>query len=151
MAVDGKPGIATVRDAGRAAQGAFDAIRRRIEALEKLLNTVELMSGTSSQKNATVTASLSFLQSQINNIVSDIKELTDLLSGDDGIVVVASGQLLPRTLEAGSGIEITFPDGADGNPVIGLTGAGAGTYPFITTELDDDILTESGHRIRIEG
>ena len=145
----GKPGIGTVRSAGREVQGAVDAIRQRLEAIELLLATVEAMANTSAQKNATFTASISFLQSQINAIVSNINELSDLLNGDDGIVVVSNGQLIVRELEAGTNITIDNPDGVDGNPVINSSGGSAG-YPFLTNELDDDLLTEDGHRIRVE-
>src|SRR5690606_2799945 len=66
MAVTGKPGISTPREASREVRNAVDAIRARLEALEKLLNTTELSAGAAFQSNQKSNASISFLQSQIN-------------------------------------------------------------------------------------
>jgi len=147
MPLTRKPGIGNVREAGRVVQGAVDAIRIRIEAIEVLVATIELLAGAASQANGRLTATTSFLQTQIDAINNNLNELIDLLNGADGIVVVANGQLIVRELEAGTNVTIDNPDGADGNPIINSSGGG---YPFLTTELDDDILTEAGHRIRVE-
>lgn len=149
MTLNRKPGIATPREADRSVRNAVDAIRARLEAIETLLNSIELVAGTGAQANALFKASISNLQQQINVLNSDLSELTDLLDGDDGLVVVANGQLIVRTLEAGTNVTIDNPDGVDGNPVINSSGSGSG-YPFITNEFDDDILTEASHRIRVE-
>jgi len=149
MALNRKPGIATPREADRGVRNAVDAIRARLEAIETLLNNVELIAGTGTQANALFKASISNLQQQINVLNSDLSELTDLLNGTDGLVVVADGQLITRTLEAGTNVTIDNSDGVDGNPVINSSGSGSG-YPFITNELDDDVLTETNHRIRVE-
>jgi hypothetical protein len=147
MPITGKPGIGTVRDSTRSTMGAIDAIRARIEAIEAVLRDTELTAGNAFNKLNANNASLSFLQSQINQLVSEISVLTDLLSQDDGLVVLVDGELITRELEAGDNITIDNPDGADGNPIINSSGGG---YPFLTTELDDDLLTEDGHRIRTE-
>lgn len=148
MAVTGKPGISTPREASREVRNAVDAIRARLEALEKLLNTTELSAGAAFQSNQKSNASISFLQSQINVLASDLNALSNLFDGQsDGIVVLSSGELITRTIEGGSNVTVTDGDGVDGNPTIDV----ASTYPFLTNEEDTDLLTESGLRIRIEG
>jgi chromosome segregation ATPase len=146
MPVNGKPGIGAVREAPRDVRNAIDAIRARLEALEKLLNTTELTAGNAFAKLNTSNASISFLQSQINSLNADLDALDNLINTQaNGIVVLSSGALITRTLDEGENITITNPDGVDANPIIGVFAP----YPFLTDEFDDDILTNDGHRIRV--
>lgn len=148
MPLTRKPSITDKSIADRGAQIAVANIRERLEALETLVNTIESQANQSSFQLSQRNATLANLISQINELTAAFEVLVDLLNGDDGIVVVVDGQLVARTLEAGDGVTIENPSGADGNPVISATGGNG--YPFLTTELDDDILTEDGHRIRVE-
>jgi hypothetical protein len=149
MPVTGKPAIVAPK-AERDVVSAVSNIRQRIEQIEALLLAIESQANQSSftigRSNATVTG----LQAQITALGNSVDELDDLLAGADGLVVVAGGQLIVRTLQEGTNITITNPDGVDGDPVINATASGSGAYPFLTNELDDDILTEDGHRIRVE-
>ena len=148
MPLTRKPAITEKSVADRPAQIAVANIRERIEAIEGLLATIESQANQSSftltQRNAT----LANITSQLAQLQAAIAVLTNLLAQDDGIVVLSSGALITRELEAGTGITIDNPDGVDGNPVINATGECC--YPFLTDELDQDILTESGLRIRVE-
>lgn len=148
MPLTRKPAIADKSIADRPAQIAVANIRERLEAIESLLLTIE---GQANQSSFTLTqrnATLANLQSQIVQLQGTLDALEDLLASDDGLVVLSAGALITRTLEAGAGITIDNEDGVDGNPTISATAECC--YPFLTTELDDDILTEDGHRIRVE-
>lgn len=147
MAVTGKPGISTPREAERSVRNAIDAVRARLEALEKLANTVELSAGAAFQSNQKSNASISFLQSQINSLNTELDALNSLFSSDDGIVVLSGNNLITRTIEGSGSVTVTDGDGVSGNPTVSVSSV----YPFLTDEHDTDIFTESGLRIRIEG
>jgi hypothetical protein len=148
MPTTGKPAITAPR-AERDVVSAVNNIRQRIEQIEQLLAAIESQANQSSftigRSNATVVG----LQAQITAINNELEVLDTLLAGADGLVVLSGNSLITRTLQEGTNITITNPDGVDGDPVINAAG-GSGAYPFLTTELDDDILTEAGHRIRVE-
>lgn len=146
MPVTGKPGIGAVREATRDVRLAVDAMRARIEALEKLLNTTELTAGAAYQNGKSSTTTLAAIQSQLSNLNAALTALESLIdSQDDGIVVLSSGDLITRTLAEGTNITITDADGVAGNPTIGVFAP----YPFLTNEYDDDITTNNDHRIRV--
>lgn len=150
MPLTRKPAIADKSIADRPAQIAVSNIRQRIEAIELLLATIESQANQSSFTLSQRNATLANLQSQLAQLQDAFDVLEDLLASDDGLVVLSSGVLITRQLEAGTGITITNSDGVDGNPTINASASGECCYPFLTTELDDDILTEDGHRIRVE-
>lgn len=149
MPVTRKPAITERRIEDRAAALQVANIRQRIEVLESVLDTIEKQANQSSFTLSRSNASVSNLQTQINRISEALDTLEDLLQLGNGLVVLADGVLTTRELEAGSNVSVVNPDGAAGNPVISATG-GSGAYPFLTNELDDDILTEDNHRIRVE-
>jgi len=147
MAISKKPGISETRVSDRSAALQVSNIRQRIEAIEAAVDLVQSQANQTSFSAAKSNASLASILSELNELRIELDALNNLMQQDDGIVVLHGDDLITRTLEAGLGISITFPDGASGNPLIASTGS---VYPFITTEDDDDLLTESGHRIRIE-
>lgn len=150
MPLTRKPAISDARIGDRIAQIAVSNIRQRIEAIEGLLATLEGQANQSSftlqQRNAT----LANLASQLAQLQDAIDAITGLLLQDDGLVVLVGGELITRTLEEGDGISIDNADGVSGNPVISTTASGECCYPFLTDEIDQDLLTESGLRIRVE-
>lgn len=148
MPLTRKPAISDKSITDRSAQIAVANIRERLEAIEGLLTTIESQANQSSFSISQRNASLANLQSQIAQLQGALDVLEDLLASDDGIVVLSSGALITREIEAGTGITVSNGDGVDGNPTISATAECC--YPFLTTELDDDILTEDGHRIRVE-
>lgn len=147
MPITKKPAISEQRVADRSVSLQVSNIRQRIEAIEGLLATVESQANQTTFNAARSSASLSSILARLSELESSLGELEQLFGQDDGLVVLSGGNLITRTLEAGTGIAITYPDGVSGNPIISTIGS---DYPFLTTEDDDDILTESGHRIRIE-
>lgn len=147
MPLTRKPAIAEQRIGDRATVLQVSNIRQRIEALEKFIDTLEKLANQTSFTLSQSNASTANLQRQISALTEAVDVLTALLTLPNGFVVLVDGELVTRELEAGSNITITNVDGADGNPVISSSGGG---YPFLTTELDDDILTEDDHRIRVE-
>lgn len=149
MPLTRKPAISEQRLGDRAAVLQVSNIRQRIEALEKFIDTLEKLANQTSFTVSQANATTANLQRQISALTEAVDVLTVLLTLPNGLVVLVNGELTTRELEAGTNITITNADGADGNPVINATG-GSGAYPFLTTELDDDILTEDGHRIRVE-
>lgn len=150
MAVTRKPSITEKSIADRSAQIAVSNIRQRLEAIEDLLATLEGQANQSSFALQQRSAAIANLASQFAQLQTLIETLNDLLARSDGIVVLSDGELITRTLEAGVGISIDNSDGVDGNPVINATASGECCYPFLTDEIDQDLLTESGLRIRVE-
>jgi hypothetical protein len=79
----GKPGIPTLRQLDvRSAQGIFDALRRRIEALEAVLTQTELIAKVSSNAGSTTNASISNLQTQITALKKQVEALSGVASGE---------------------------------------------------------------------
>ncbi len=147
MPLTRKPSITESSIADRPAKIAVANVRQRIEAIEGLLATIESQANQSSFSLTQRNATLANLASQLAQLQAVIE---DLLANDDGIVVLSGDSLITRTLQEGAGITITNPDGVDGDPVIAADASGECCYPFLTTEDDQDILTESGLRIRVE-
>lgn len=148
MPISKKPAISEQRVVDRSVSLQISNIRQRIEAIEALVTTVESQANQTSFNSARSNASLSSILQRLAALEADLNAIEDLFTQGDGVVVLSGNSLITRTLEAGAGISIDNPDGVDGNPIIAASGS---AYPFLTTEDDDDILTESGHRIRIEG
>jgi len=84
MPLTRKPGIGNVRDSTRSVQGALDAVRQRIEAIEVLLLETESIARASSS-SSTDTA-LNNLQSQINSLRLDLTALTLVVGTTDDLI-----------------------------------------------------------------
>src|SRR5262245_49255785 len=113
MAV-GKPGIPNVRGMGeRQVQGAVDALRQRLEAIEKLLTTTDKIARVASQAGSTTNATLSNLQSQITQLKTQITALTLVASGEVKILKAAGNVALGDAVN-GSGLGAGTIDPTDG-------------------------------------
>ena len=116
----GKPSIPVLRSVDlREVQGAVNAIRERLKALDFSLSDLILQTGSIRTGNSQAIATL---QAQIASLIAlvggpAIAELQDLLQQEDGFVVLVDGDLLTRVFVEGAGIQITNPDGVDGAPV----------------------------------
>jgi len=251
MAIDGKPAINTPRNAERELITAIGNIRERIQKLEVTLNVLIGQAGQSSFLLGKSNATMANLQSQINQINSEINSLIlsigfgatiDFIAGENlaegnavfpltdttvGIVdptnplqiyaaigIAETGASVGNTVtvrqfgikeitgaaftigravyaDIGGGLtqaptyaSVTIPIGVAASttalfvrpnwPALYATAfdpvyedflpitkkyfddnvpaptTGSGTYPFLTDENDEDILTEAGYRIRIE-
>lgn len=120
----GKPAVPVLRSVDlREVQGAVNAIRERLRALDTSLSDLILQVGNVRTSNAQAIATL---QAQIASIIAllggdALQALQTLLQDADGTVFLADGVLFTRVFEAGIGIAISNADGTDGVPVISST------------------------------
>jgi hypothetical protein len=150
----GKPAIPVVKNADpRSLEGAINAIRERLRLLDAQVNTASTEVAVTRSRSATA-AQIAVLQAQFDDLQAALGgeiliQLQSLLNAASGFVVLASGDLITRTLTAGTNITITNPTGAGGNPVISSTASGGGGASLLGTVDGDYIGDENGNRFLV--
>lgn len=150
----GKPTVPVVKNADpRTIEGAMSAIRERLRQLDAAVNTASAEVAVTRSRSATA-AQIAVLQAQFDDLQAAIggtilTELQSLLNAASGFVVLASGELITRSLTAGTNITITNPTGAGGNPVISSTASGGGGASLLGTVDGDYIGDENGNRFLV--
>jgi hypothetical protein len=121
----GSPAITTPNAlALRPVQAAIQAARARIEALEQAITAITAAGGSSST-STTSAAQLNLLRSQLNALTARVTAIENQFNNQvPGFVAWSGSAQVLRTLVAGTGVEITNPTGAAGNPVFSVTAAG---------------------------
>jgi hypothetical protein len=139
MATERKIGFSTPREGEwKILAQAVDNIREQLGRLDtRVADALALIGGSTSVKQiAILQAQIAQLSATVNALSAGSgSTLTNLLAQPNGLVVVRDGQLVTRILTSRGLINILFPDGHDGNPIIfiGLAGTGeedSWTPPF---------------------